>query len=114
MTELAPIRDTRARWVVLTVAFFFAFIVFAGSGSDRPARVRAGVPLIASALLCLARCFWIYFELAKRRTVDWRYGHYTGPWVLRMAYPLAGASVAFVLMAMWMMAVWLFVLVRDW
>ena len=103
----ASIRDTRARWIALTIVFFVAFIFFAGSAADRPARVRVGVPLIAIALACLARFFWIYFELAKRRSVDWYYRRYTGPWVLRLAYPLAGASIAFALLAIGMMAAWL-------
>lgn len=103
---LPPYPDTRMRWLILCIVLFFGFIFFTGNGMDRPARVRTGVPFIALSLLCLSRFFWIFFEVARRRRVDWRFKRFTGVWVLRMAYPLAGASVFFGLMAIVMLGAW--------
>lgn len=104
---LPPYPDTRRRWLIAAIVLFFVAIQYAGSAADRQARVREAFIVIGASLLCLSRFFWVYFEVAKRRRVDWRFKRYTGPWVLRIAYPLAALAIFLALFGAAFIAAWL-------
>lgn len=102
-----PIQDTRVRWVGLTIALFFLFIVL-GSGS-RQDRVLYGALPMAGMLLCLGRFFWLYAQLIiERKWHVFQFRRFEGRIAMvRFAYPMKALAGALSLMALFVIGIWL-------
>lgn len=103
----APIKDTRGRWLGLTIALFFLFIVL-GAGS-RQDRVLYGALPMAGALSCLGWFFWVYAGIIiGRKWHVFRFRRFEGRRaIVGFAYPMKALAGALWSMALFVIVVWL-------
>jgi hypothetical protein len=102
-----PVQDTRVRWVGLTIALFFLFIVL--GSTSRQERILYGALPIAGALLCLGRFFWLYARIIiERKWHVFRFRRFEGrSAIVGFAYPMKALAGALSLMALFVIGIWL-------
>ena len=101
-----PVFPKRHIW--LAIASFGAMIVGMSGARTQPERVLYGALQMAFALLCLGRAAWLYSEIiVRRQEFVWRFRHYHGRQAIRFTYGMKAAGIAFGLMGIWSLAIWL-------
>jgi len=96
---------TRLVWTA--IALFGAMIVGMSGARTQPQRVLYGAVQMAFALMCLGRAAWLYAEeIARRQQFVWRFRRYSGRQAIRFTYGMKAGGIAFALLALWSLAIW--------
>jgi hypothetical protein len=95
--------------MVWLAALFFVASVLAASGAYTARdRTAYGALPLALALLCGGRAWWLFAEgVIARRWFVWRFRRYEGQRAVRFAYAMRAAGLAFGLLGLWAMVLWL-------
>lgn len=100
--------DTRGKWIKWTLIVFGVFVLTLSIASNRHERILYSTLPIAAALMCLGRFAWVYGEIVIERQFYERYGRrFTGRAALPFGYGFKAWAAASVLMAAWVIAIFL-------
>lgn len=100
---------TRHIW--LAIAGFVAMIVGMSGARTQPERVLYGAAQMGLALMCLGRGAWLYSEeIVRRQEFVWQFRRYSGRQVMGFVYGMKAGGIAFALMGLWSLAMWLMTL----
>lgn len=82
-------------------------VVGMSGARTQPQRVLYGAAQMGFALLCLGRAAWLYAEgIVRRREFVWRGRLYTGHQAIRFTYPMKAGGIAFGLLGLWSLVIW--------
>jgi hypothetical protein len=94
--------------VWLAALFFVAAVVAAGGAYTARDRIAYGAVPLTLALLCGGRAWWLFAEeVLARRWFVWRFRRFEGPQAVQVAYAMRAAGLAFGLLGLWVIVLWL-------